>query len=664
MQPKQKGGFRRFVQTPAGKSLLIAFAIAAVFGAFVYVTPLLAIPAFLLVGLAIPIYAGLKRPRYLALSGLVVLLLVAPVSSAAYAQEILTPVAAASSSSSLPAGNGGAVLQDAHVSPFNGDASTNFTWNVTVYPQYLTSTIDFVLPAGVYPYHLGSVPGFQAGTSAGNVTDSVSAFNVTFARGPHSVTFQETGLASGTNWSASLNGAVGTSSSGTIPFSVASGTYPFSLGAVAGYSVNRTSGTVSVGGGGAVVDVSFARIAYPVTFAETGLPSGTAWNVTVNGSTYVSTGSSLTVVLANGSHPYAFGSITGFQASPASGSATVSGTNVSVNTTYSQTTQTVAFTESGLPAGTSWSVTLGSTTNRSVNRTISFVESNGRYSYAVGTVSGYARSPQNSSVTLSGTSQEVNVTFTPPERMVSFTEEGLPAGANWSVLLNGSSESAVNSPVALFLYISTCPGATTNESGTCPGGYSFTSLKNAFLAPVTSVTGVAFHYTIGTDGIWSWQMALESRDSAGHFTLVSLVGDPAYNGIEGPVVGDFAAFFAELLPTLYFDCFLFLGAPFYLVLLLYMIFKNRERRRQEMVRRSAGPIPPASPPATGPSAGPLAPGGPGPRELSAPGPPSGSPAQDELPCPNCSALVYPGESRCWKCGAALPATSEPTASSP
>jgi len=36
----------------------------------------------------------------------------------------------------IPDGANGAVLQDASVSPFTGGASTNFTWTVTVYPQY------------------------------------------------------------------------------------------------------------------------------------------------------------------------------------------------------------------------------------------------------------------------------------------------------------------------------------------------------------------------------------------------------------------------------------------------------------------------------------------------------------------------------------------------
>ncbi len=135
MEQKQRGGLRRFVQTRVGRTLLIALAIGVVFGTFVYVTPLLAIPAFLVVGLAAPIYAGIKRPRYLALSGLVVILIVAPLSSVAYTLEIMTPTPFVNSNATLPDGNGGAVLQGAHVSPFNGDTSTNFTWTVSIYPQ-------------------------------------------------------------------------------------------------------------------------------------------------------------------------------------------------------------------------------------------------------------------------------------------------------------------------------------------------------------------------------------------------------------------------------------------------------------------------------------------------------------------------------------------------
>ncbi len=346
MQPNKPGGFRRFLRSPLGRALLIALAVGVVYATFVYVSLLLAIPAMLVVGLMVPIYAGLKRPRYLAISGLVIILLVAPIASVAYTEEVMTPTGFAHSNATLPYGNGGSVLQDAHVSPFVGSTSTNFTWTVSVYAQYR--------------------------------------------------------------------------------------------------------------------------------------PPGPA---TIN---------------------------------------------------------------------------------------------------------------------------------------------------------------------SLTLYISTCPGATNNTTPYCPGGYDFFTV-NTTAINATGVTNVTFHYTIGTDGIWDWQMGLAVENNTSKETqLILLVGDPTYNAIQGPVVGDFATFFVELLPTLYVYSFLYLGAPFFFVLLLYMVFKSRERRHHDLRQRTAGPIPPTTPPPPGPGSG----SGPAPGPPAAAGIATGQPA-DEKPCPNCAALVYPGEPKCWKCGASL-----------
>ncbi len=349
MQQQQPSGFRRFVQRPLGRVLLVAITTLVVFGSYVYISALLAIPAILVFGLAIPIWAGLKRPRYLAITGLVVILIVAPASTVILTQEIRTPITLAASLDSIPGTNGTPLLQDAGVTPYTGTTSTNFTWNVTVVPS--------------------------------------------------------------------------------------------------------------------------------------GIPKG--------------------------------------------------------NTT----------------------------------------------------------------------------------------------------------------PLRLELYISTCPGATNATQGPtwCSPGYSFFQLNYTFSGNLTSPITVTFHHTIGSNGIWDWQMGVYTKNSStSKLFYQTLVGDSVYNALEGPVVGDFAATYGELLPTVYFDDFLYLGAPFYLVLLLYLVFKFRERRRKDAAARAAGPVPPAGGPQEEGTAlpsslrkGPPASGGPPP------------PVVRERTCPNCNAVVYENEATCWKCGAGL-----------
>jgi thermopsin len=62
----------------------------------------------------------------------------------------------------------------------------------------------------------------------------------------------------------------------------------------------------------------------------------------------------------------------------------------------------VTFTESGLPSGTTWSVTLNGTTMSSTTSTVSFLDPNGAYGYSVGGVAGFTASPSSGAVLVHG----------------------------------------------------------------------------------------------------------------------------------------------------------------------------------------------------------------------------------------------------------------------
>ena len=364
MAPSQ--GFRQFVGTPLGRALYIAFAIALTFAVFAYVSVVFAIPALLLVGLGLPLWLGLRRLRFIALLGLVVILLATPLVSVVYTQQILVPLAPAASPTDLPGGGGGALLQNAFVSPYAGGRSTNFTWNVTIVPQY---------------------------TPKGN-----------------------------------------------------------------------------------------------------------------------------------------------------------------------------------------------------------------------------------------------------------------------------------ESPYQLTLYVSTCPGATGTGDPNCQSGYPFFALNQSLPANLTANRTVQFHFTFPDLGIWSWQMGAFLRNSTSPAThnasFILLVGDPTYDDLEGPVVGNFASTWEQLLPTVYLDSFVYLGIPFYVVLVIYMWWSRSRARRGSAQERAPGPVPSEGAAA----AGDALPAGFPPMEPSARTAPvdRSAPRRTELPCPHCGAVVYPNETKCWKCGAALPGSgsSLPSGSSP
>src|SRR2546426_2269223 len=75
----------------------------------------------------------------------------------------------------------------------------------------------------------------------------------------------------------------------------------------------------------------------------------------------------------------------------------------------------LTFTETGLPSGTSWSVTMGGVSNSSTTPTITFSEPNGTHAYAVGRVNGYAAYydpfPSSGSVVVNGGPKGVTISF-------------------------------------------------------------------------------------------------------------------------------------------------------------------------------------------------------------------------------------------------------------
>jgi hypothetical protein len=369
MQAEPPRGFRGFLRTRPGRVVFLLLAIGIVFAAYAYVATILAIPVFLVVGLALPIWAGLKRPRFLALAGLVVLVTVAPLATVVFSQELLVPPSAASSAGVAPYESGGAVLQHASITPFIGTSSTTYTWNVTLYPRFLASYL------------------------------------------------------------------------------------------------NRT---------------------------------------------------------------------------------------------------------------------------------------------------------------------------------------------NWT---NDS----------LQLFVSTCPGATSANDSLCGSSYTLIVLNHTFAQRTAPANGtvVTFQDRITTRTIWSWQMqlVLQNTTNASNPTRIELVGDLSYNGIEGPVVGGYLTAYIALIGTIYEIDLLYLGLPFYFILILYMMFKGREARRRQAIRNAIRlDAARGMPPGGAGAGGPVTPGGP-----STSPAPAATPASSEIACANCGAVVYPNESKCWKCGSALGAsapTDRPLASTP
>ncbi|MHB1435248.1 MAG: hypothetical protein ACYCW9_03945, partial [Thermoplasmata archaeon] len=176
-----------------------------------------------------------------------------------------------------------------------------------------------------------------------------------------------------------------------------------------------------------------------------------------------------------------------------------------------------------------------------------------------------------------------------------------------------------------------------NIAGALAQTLNFTHFKANSIVPVA----VVFRSAIATAGIWSWQMNLSYRSiTQPTLTFVLLNAGSGFNAVEGPVVGSFLTTLGSVFPGVYLSVFLYLGIPFFFVLLIYLFLKNRQRRRQEAESRAHDPPThpdgsPRSPEATASTAG------------------GGTIRPNERSCPNCGAVVYSNEASCWKCGASL-----------
>ncbi len=363
------------------------------------------------------------------------------------------------------------------------------------------TTVGFLLPNGTYHYSVEDAQ--AAGTlyapspASGTVQVNGTNTSVAVAFAPltyYTVSFVETGLPGGTFWNVSLFGTGGSShgpgggsapgwgggaSNGTngtaVNFSVPSGVYAFQVpevNASAGvYLADPSTGDVSVNGTNVTVDVAFSLLAYyHLTFVESGLPNGTFWSVALagngsghggfgpiaaaslpgcgspgfNGSTNTTVGFTVPDGTYGFSVPNASNGSAVYVPSPANGTVTVNGSNVTVDVSFAALSfYTVTFVESGLPNGTFWAVLLGGDGsggwwNGSANATVNFTVPNGTYAFdipdAANCTALFAPAPDSGTVVVDGSNVTVNVTFSQVTfYTVTFEESGLPNGTDWFV---------------------------------------------------------------------------------------------------------------------------------------------------------------------------------------------------------------------------------------
>lgn len=364
--------------------------------------------------------------------------------------------------------------------------SANVTLGATPLPVAFTSRISGGLPSYTYAWAFGDGTASNVAdpshvyTSAGNytatlvVTDSegnvaTASESITVYPGGGTLTVRleaaPSTLALGASSTVTMIPSGGTGSYTVLWTSLPAGCSQISplvqTCTPTGYGTFSVTGEVSDSlGQTANSSASFtvSPSLYAVTFAESGLPSGTHWSVTLNGTVQSSTGRSMVFSVANGTLNYTVAPNGSWIPSPSQGNVTVAGSTASVSVGFTFTYVLSFVRPADTPSGTVWSVSLsgpnvlrtsvladGTVTANSTGPSIQLREPNGTYTYTI-TVVGYPSYSATGPVTVRGTSP----TVTPPS-FLGTSPSGLGNALNVPVYLIYGGAAAI--AVALIVLV-------------------------------------------------------------------------------------------------------------------------------------------------------------------------------------------------------------------
>ena len=261
--------------------------------------------------------------------------------------------------------------------------------------------------------------------------------------------FSESGLPSGAVWSVRYDNKTNSSSSSAVLFDVPYGNYSYNVSSVkydnCYYTPNSSSGYAVAGH---YTSLDFTETVCTAYFYESGLPSGTKWNVTYDNLESSSVSNLTAINTSTGTYPFYVPAQTNsgciYTAVPSSGDVGA-GSNTSI--TFSRAYCISEFEETGLPEGFLWNVTFDSNTTVSNTSDILFNTTYGTFYYQTSTIiSGQCQfipSPASGSVT---TGDHTLIAFTSVCKSY-FSENGLPSGYKWKLAYDNKTLLSSNSTI-------------------------------------------------------------------------------------------------------------------------------------------------------------------------------------------------------------------------
>jgi len=347
-------------------------------------------------------------------------------------------------------------------------------------------------------------------------------YQVEYSSRVYNITITENGLPSSTKWSATVGpttqSTTTTSTSATFVFpGEANGTHNWSVVFEPGYTATASNGTVKIAGDNVTETVTYATFSattVDVYFNQTGLVSNTSWTVVVSG--YGSLSSAQPSIVfplpVSTTYPYQAQYVLGYHL-PAVGSAIVGTTPASTPVVYAGSvaeTFLVKLTESGLPIGSTWSVTIGPTgsgyTSTSTNTTVTFYETNGTYAIALSVPKGYVVPAATASVIVNNATLLVSVPCATVvnETVLTFTETGLTTAHPWSVSIANFTVGSTGASLTFSL-----PNATYHWTNTPIPGWFATNASGSVTIAGKAV-GVPIKFALYTYAVTFFEGGLKT----------------------------------------------------------------------------------------------------------------------------------------------------------
>ncbi len=378
---------------------------------------------------------------------------------------------------------------------------SGLTWAVTVGATTMSLTTDggidylyFTEVNGVYSYSVATNPGWGQSTLSYSGSLTVDGGPVTeptllYSENSYDVTFEESGLPAADLWYVNVTSGPSlstTGATGVLSTYLADGSYSFLVATndkryePSGFSPSP----FVVSGAPVTVSGSFSLVTYAVTFTESGLSSGTTWSVTAGATTESSTETTITFPEANGTYSYTVAAVTGYSASPSSGSLTVAGAPAALTVSFTPVSTGLTVTPGQGPVSSNVTVSgSGFSPSTAVTLvfdgvTISSCSSGSLKSTATGTFSCTLRVPSGTSGTTvtatgSGGVKETG-TFTVTALKFSVAPSLGPVGATVTAAGTGFSVTSTVGLVFDGVTVSKCATGSLLTNSTGAFGCTFT----------------------------------------------------------------------------------------------------------------------------------------------------------------------------------------------